>query len=72
MARAPDYPGMPSWVKISGIVVALVLLLVIALLMAGGGRHGPNRHISSDAAGDRTWAFRVAEAGGRAPPVGGY
>ena len=41
-------PGMPRWVKVSGIIVAvLVLLLVIVLLVAGG--HGPRRHASGDA-----------------------
>jgi hypothetical protein len=43
-------PGMPRWVKVSGIIVAvLVLLLVIVLLVSGG--HGPRRHASGDAAG---------------------
>ncbi len=37
-------PRMPRWVKVSGIIVAvLVLLLVIVMLIAGGG-HGPSRH----------------------------
>jgi hypothetical protein len=43
-------PGMPRWVKVSGIIVAvLVLLLVIVLLLSGG--HGPRRHLSDGAAG---------------------
>jgi hypothetical protein len=42
-------PPMPRWVKVSGIIVAvLVLLLVVVLLVAGG--HGPRRHASGDAA----------------------
>ena len=46
--RSP--PGMPRWVKVSGIIVAvLVLLLVIVLLLAGG--HGPRRHLSGGAGG---------------------
>jgi hypothetical protein len=41
-------PGMPRWVKVSGIIVAiLALLLVIVLLISGG--HGPRRHASGDA-----------------------
>jgi hypothetical protein len=41
-------PGMPRWVKVSGIIVAvLVLLLVVVLLVSGG--HGPRRHASGDA-----------------------
>ena len=46
------YPGMPRWVKVSGIIViSLVLLVVIVLLVAtalglhtppgGPGGHGP-------------------------------
>jgi hypothetical protein len=43
-------PGMPRWVKVSGIIVAvLVLLLVIVLLLSGG--HGPRRHLSGGAGG---------------------
>jgi hypothetical protein len=49
---APDRgspPPMPRWVKVSGIIVAvLVLLLVFVLLVSGG--HGPRRHASGDAA----------------------
>ena len=41
-------PGMPRWVKVSGIIVAvLVLLLIVVLLLAGG--HGPRRHLSGGA-----------------------
>ncbi len=47
-----EYPGMPRWVKVSGIIViGLVLLVVVALLVgtalglhtppAGPGGHGP-------------------------------
>jgi hypothetical protein len=44
-------PGMPRWVKVSGIIVAvLVLLLVIVLLISGGG-HGPRRHLSGGTGG---------------------
>jgi uncharacterized protein len=38
-------PGVPRWVKVAGIVAAvLALLVVIALLVGGGGGHGPSRH----------------------------
>jgi hypothetical protein len=43
-------PGMPRWVKVAGIILAvLVLLLVIVLLVSGG--HGPRRHLSDGTAG---------------------
>jgi hypothetical protein len=58
-----EYPGMPRWVKVSGlIVIGLVLLVVVVLLVAtalglhtpgGPGGHGLSRHIASgDAGGD--------------------
>ena len=34
-------PGVPRWVKVFGIVAALVVVLVIVMLFAG---HGPSRH----------------------------
>lgn len=51
MADIPAYPGAPRWVKISGIVVAVLALLVVIIILAGGGRHGPGRHMSSTDAG---------------------
>jgi len=37
--------GIPRWVRVVGIVVAvLALLIVIVLLVGGGGGHGPSRH----------------------------
>ncbi len=54
MPDAPDYPGMPRWVKISGAVVAILVLLIAVVVATGvGGPHGPGRHLQSgDAAGD--------------------
>ena len=47
-------PGIPRWVKVAGIVLAVVaLLVVVMLLVGGGGGHGPQRH---------------GGAGGQAPP----
>ena len=38
--------GIPRWVKVVGIVVAvLAVLVVIVLLVGGGGGHGPSRHM---------------------------
>ena len=48
MAEPPPYPesgddtGTPPWVKVSGIVVGVVVLLVVIMLLAG---HGPGRHM---------------------------
>jgi plastocyanin len=42
----PDHgtpPGMPLWVKVSGVVVGALILLAIGLMVLGG-EHGPGRH----------------------------
>ena len=37
--------GPPRWVKVTGVVVAVVVLLFIVLhLITGGGGHGSGRH----------------------------
>jgi hypothetical protein len=40
-------PGMPRWVKVSGIIVAVLVLLVVIVMLISGGGHGPRRHASS-------------------------
>lgn len=60
--------GVPRWVKVFGLIaLALVLLLVITQLLAGG-KHGPSRHTGSAPVGDA--APVVAVAAGHAPPEG--
>jgi hypothetical protein len=53
MADLPRYPGTPRWVKLSGIVIGVLVLLVVIMVLTGvGGPHGPGRHApSGDAAG---------------------
>ena len=41
-------PKMPRWVKVVGIIAGVVLLIAIAALAFGGGKHGPARHFSGD------------------------
>jgi hypothetical protein len=39
--------GTPRWVKVFGIVAAVVIVLLALLLFIGrGGEHGPGRHLS--------------------------
>jgi hypothetical protein len=40
-------PGMPRWVKVSGIIVGVLVVLVVVLALTGvlGGKHGPGRHV---------------------------
>ena len=41
--------GPPRWVKVTGVVVAAVVLLFIVLhLITGGGGPGPGRHSLGD------------------------
>ena len=39
------YPGMPRWVKVTGIVVLGLLVVAIVAALALGGEHGPGRHL---------------------------
>jgi hypothetical protein len=47
-------PGIPLWVKVFGIVALVLVLLVIIMMFAGGGSHGPGRHMPSGGAGGHT------------------
>lgn len=48
MADQPDREsaaGTPRWVKVSGIIALVLVLLSVILRLTGvGGQHGPNRH----------------------------
>lgn len=36
--------GIPRWLKLAGIVVAIVALVVITAMFIGGGGHTPRPH----------------------------
>ena len=62
--RSPDpEPHVtPRWVKVFGIIAAIVILLVLIVLLTGGpGAHGPSRHTGG--LGGRT-AAASSTAGG--------
>ena len=65
MGNRPSYPGTPRWVKATGIVAILLVVLVAIMLLSG---HGPGRHTSSGEAGGRDLATSFMEA--HAPPEG--
>jgi hypothetical protein len=44
MAAPAPYPGAPRWVKVFGIILAVVVLLFVILLFTRGP-HGPRRHM---------------------------
>lgn len=51
MAELPTYPGLPRWVKVSGIISGVLIALAVIVMITGlGGPHGPARHLST--AGD--------------------
>lgn len=70
MADPPTHPdtdphdfvptGAPRWVKVSGIIAAVLVLLVLIVMLASGGRHGPGRHL------------RSGDGGGHRPPSGSH
>ena len=55
-------PGVPAWLKISGVVVAvLVAVVIIVLLMGGGnGEHGPARHGAEGAVSPRATVLAMS------------
>jgi len=65
MGNRPSYPGTPRWVKATGIVVIVLVLLVGILLLSG---HGPGRHTSSGNVGGQVSPSSFMEA--HAPPEG--
>jgi hypothetical protein len=60
MADPPPYPGAPRWVKVSGIVIGVLILLFVGLMVGGGAGHGPGRHASpSEADGHGRWGLLI-------------
>lgn len=37
-------PGVPRWVKISGLVVLVVAVVLVVVMLVVGGEHGPGQH----------------------------
>jgi hypothetical protein len=46
----PPYPqpGMPRWVKVSGVIAIVLALLVVIIVLVSGGEHGPRRHLPGE------------------------
>jgi hypothetical protein len=49
--------AMPRWVKVFLITAAMLVMLMITLMLASGGQHGPGRHLSSSG-----WSESVLQA----------
>jgi len=48
MSTPEGPPKLPTWVKAFGIAAIVLAVLVVVVLVAGGGQHGPGRHLGSD------------------------
>jgi hypothetical protein len=40
-----DGGGVPCWVIVTGIAIAAPTIVVVAMMLVGGGQHGPGRHM---------------------------
>lgn len=59
----PPYPGTPRWVRVFGIIAAVLFLFVLYSLLTGGGGHGPSRHASSGGTGGHAGSGRLVLLG---------
>jgi len=41
-------PGVPRWVKVSGLVVLIVAAVVVVLMLVVDGQHGPGLHTGAE------------------------
>lgn len=48
--QRPHGPRTPRWVKVAGVLVALLVALLVIGLLISGGQHGPGRHAQPAAA----------------------
>jgi hypothetical protein len=67
-------PGVPRWVKVFVVIAIVAIVTVVIINLAGGGDHGPGRHMSGSGADGTTAALSIAGAtvvgGHRSPPAG--
>ncbi len=66
-------PGMPGWVKLSGVIVIILVLLVVGLMFIVDrqGGHGPGQHgAGGQSAGQVEQALRGEVTRGEAPSKG--
>jgi len=70
---ADQRPGTPRWVKATGIIALVVVVLIAIVMLTGGaGQHGPGRHTGSDGADRQTPTANVTRsdsAAGLTPPA---
>lgn len=61
----------PRWVKVSGIVAAVLVLLFVVMMFTGGGGHGPGRHTQPGDA-PSPGVTESSGVGAHTPPSGGH
>lgn len=71
--QAEEDTPTPRWVKVGGLIVAIVALLFLVTLLLGGGSggHGPGRHFGSQDS-DTSSIAASDEAGAHQPQEGGH
>jgi hypothetical protein len=57
------HPGTPRWVKVFGVIAAVLFLFVLYSVLTGGGGHGPSRHGSPGGAGGHAGSGRLVLVG---------
>jgi hypothetical protein len=63
--------GIPRWMKVIGIIVALLVLLVVIVELTGlDAGHGPSRHQQGDSDGHRPPAVHTGPGGRTWAPHG--
>jgi hypothetical protein len=67
-------PGMPRWVKVSGIIVIILVVAFVVLQLSGHspGNHGPGRHMPSGVQSPSGDQAPSGGNGGHTPPKGGH
>lgn len=63
----PSQLPRPRWVRIFGAIVFVLILLFVAMMIVGGGQHGPGRHMGADTAERSTVSTMTS-----APFMGGF
>jgi uncharacterized cupredoxin-like copper-binding protein len=61
--------GMPRWVKVFGIIIIVLGLLAVVVLLIGGGRHGPGRHLGAGGDTAPSSGHQRSGVGGPADPA---
>lgn len=48
--KAESPPGVPRWVKVSGLVILIVAVVLVVVMLVVGGEHGPGQHTGAESA----------------------